>query len=385
MYKIGRIAWIVLGIFAILLIATNGIQSFYRNKIEYETVVYDEIFEYVDTFGIILREEKMVGANLGNYTDIVLNSGDKVAKGDTIANIYTDNSHIFIESELEELYMMREILSETTSSVDNSVKTSLLINDGLVNFNASLDENDITQITDNSDSIKLLSLRNAFGSMTESQIMSEIDSISSQITEKERILSSSESKILAEYAGFFISGVDGYENMSEPTVSEIEKLDGTLIENVETKNILGKIVTSYEWYYTCAMSAEDAEIFEKEKYVDIIFSSSQDDIIEVYAEKVVYDEEKAVVYFKGDTHYDYVLNMRTSEARIILDSHYGIKIPKEATRVVDGTLGVYMASGPVSVFKTIEPIYEEDDFYVAKIKETGTSKDILEGDKIIIS
>ena len=80
--------------------------------------------------------------------------------------------------------------------------------------------------------------------------------------------------------------------------------------------------------------------------------------------------------------------MRSQPIEIILGTYTGLKVPKQAARMVsDGkggeTLGVYILSGSIQKEKTIKKLYETDTYYVVQQSATDVGA-LVAQDQIIV-
>jgi hypothetical protein len=65
-----------------------------------------------------------------------------------------------------------------------------------------------------------------------------------------------------------------------------------------------------------------------------------------------------------------MLQMRGGSAQIILGSHTGLRIPKEALHLdEDGAAGVYCISGVRATFKKVDIAWVMDEYYLVKENE----------------
>ena len=87
------------------------------------------------------------------------------------------------------------------------------------------------------------------------------------------------------------------------------------------------------------------------------------------------NNEKAVVIFESDYLDEDLITMRFESPQVILGTHSGIIIPKQAIRMENMTnedgsssmvKGVYTQLGKTVRFKKVDPVYEDDYVLVSK-------------------
>lgn len=382
MNKIYKISGWILTSLAVILVFTSITKSFFRDKITYVEASYVKIYEDIDTFGVFTKEETLVERSVQGYTDLSISSGDKVSKNQTIAQVYSDDSYVRLNKEILELENLLQILE----SLDNytNLKTNLLINDNIVNFGETLDKNKVTDIYALTNELQLLLLKKSFSTMSQVEILNEIGSINTQIATKNQSLDKNQISVFSPETGYFIEGIDGFEGINEFSVDEILELENQRVEVEIDEEYLGKIVTDFNWYYMCVVSELEYQAIKDVKNIELIFDKLPTAVISVELFDYEMDNGFVMLTFKGSSHQNEIFKLRTSNAQIILDTHYGVSVPKEATRVLDGKIGVYTVSGSNQVFKLITKIYEGYDFFLIEQKKNPTSLDIIPGDKIIV-
>ena len=65
--------------------------------------------------------------------------------------------------------------------------------------------------------------------------------------------------------------------------------------------------------------------------------------------------------------------MREHVVEITIKDYSGLRIKKEALRIVDGEEGVYVLEGNTVKFKRVQKIYENDGYYVVSKNDTKES------------
>ncbi|MDL2218867.1 hypothetical protein LJC04_00810 [Ruminococcaceae bacterium OttesenSCG-928-O06] len=141
------------------------------------------------------------------------------------------------------------------------------------------------------------------------------------------------------------------------------------------EDVVGHVITDYKWRFFTVVSARQAEKFiVGDKSLHIAFPDAGDASLPVVVESVTLDEAAglAVVELYCEYLSPEVLNLRTEKAQIIFGVEKGIRIDKNALRLVnveneDGSVttlrGVYVKFGNMVYFRRVE-ILLEDEFYM---------------------
>jgi len=76
------------------------------------------------------------------------------------------------------------------------------------------------------------------------------------------------------------------------------------------------------------------------------------------------DSDRALLVFEsGEVPEDFDF-ARNQKVRVVYKKYSGLKVPKEAVRVVNDIKGVYVVNGTEVEFKRISEIYSFDDYYI---------------------
>ncbi len=82
---------------------------------------------------------------------------------------------------------------------------------------------------------------------------------------------------------------------------------------------------------------------------------------------------------------DNIFSVRKTDAEIIKASYSGFKISKEAVRVLkDGTNGVYVLNDRTAKFKTVDIMYNGDNYIIAR-ENNSQSGNMLLYDEVILN
>lgn len=81
---------------------------------EYATVI--ECEDTVAVSGYFLRDESVISAENSKYIDITVNSGEKISKDGTIANVYSTEDSAKIQSQIRELQLRIDEINSVISA-----------------------------------------------------------------------------------------------------------------------------------------------------------------------------------------------------------------------------------------------------------------------------
>ena len=182
--------------------------------------------------------------------------------------------------------------------------------------------------------------------------------------------------ITTDTSGYFVSGVDGYENvLSCANIDSVtpEFLDSLKAEEIN-ENAVGKIVSGYVWYIAAKVSLEDSMQYKTGDTLTVKTSLKSNPELDVTVEKINVSESdnSAVLIFSCQQMNSELASMRKGNMTIIKSTYSGLKLPKKALRVQDGKTGVFVRSGATLKFVTVNVIYSTDEYIIC---EQQTSND----------
>lgn len=178
--------------------------------------------------------------------------------------------------------------------------------------------------------------------------------------------------VSAPYAGYFVSGIDGYENAVSfqdvrtdgVTASQVDELMKQKPE--EATDAFGKIIGQHTWYFLCNVSMSQLSNLKKGYYVTVSFPDKgiYDVSLRVHS---VSDRagDKVALVLKCTSMNEALSTLRKERAEITVRTYNGFKISNDALREENGLTGVYVLSGNVVVFKPIKILYHADNYVIA--------------------
>ena len=353
------------------------------------TVVNDE-FSIV---GYFVREEVVLEADYDGILVYTANEGDKVSRFGEYAAVYENSSAAELKETVTQLDENIQFLqSALDSSMDTSgvMKLSSYIYDGLCNTAELADAEAFTLISESASELKSNIITRELTNTSAEEIQSMIAALESQRDRLNALIGDSETTLKTSEAGFFTSHVDGYETvfdvdaLDELTPSSFRKL--TQQNKRITSRQVGRLVTSFEWYFVSNLRVDAAAALSQNSTVDLRFDAMGDDVVRVRVESISEPEDGEVtVVFSSNQNMKELVNLRKQSASVILATYEGLKVPKDAVRVdAEGNLGVYVITGMYSEFKVIDVLYETEDYYIVDTDPT-TTKSLLVYDFIIVN
>ncbi len=349
----------------------------------------EPVTEYhtIDVSGCIFRDETVVhgiGTGVCAYS---YDNGDKVAKDSVIASTYLSDS-AELEQKINDLNFRIDVLRDSTGR-----KSLELLDEKIAQYRNQI-------------ALGIAEGNTAFAQSAEKKLLvllheralveKNADDYSDHITllETERALllsdlSASERRISAEASGYFYSYTDGYENTFTAEAAQnitIENYKALLSSNSQkSPAAIGKIATTYKWYFVCLTESEKCEQIVADKAYSVTFGdNTYDTSLKLLAENKITDREtgETLLVFSSSAlpaSFDF---SRFQRASITVEEIEGLRIPSSAVRVFDGHTSVYVISEGVCRIRKIDILFEKDGYCV--VAEGSRSGFIRRYDRLIL-
>ena len=340
-----------------------------------ETIYEQTVLETIDAKMYVIRDETLLNTKSSGVTVPLAENGERVSKGSTIAAIFSSESaaenYVNADSLEEKLYSYQKI--------DNQLKLDNVdvnrLNDEINNsFNSMLDAvycNDYSDLSGDKLLFTEKLSRKQISLDKEVDCSSQVAELQSEITALRQ--SSSPSEIIsAQSAGYYVSKVDGYENVL--TSADIENLTKDKLDDAfkakktdAPEGSIGKIIDGYNWYVaTIIDSAKFSEITDG-KTVSLIFSESGEETVSTYIHSIkAVNSKKSLVVFRCNLMNDKLTELRVVNGKIVINEYTGLKVSRDAVRLdEEGNSGVYVRRGNIVNFRSLNILYSEDSFVIA--------------------
>ena len=368
-------------IVAVLLIIAYIIFQFYTvSHIELETQVatLTTVYEKIDATALVVRDEHTVSNSGGGVTVPCVSDGDKIKVGGNVAMRFSSSEEAEQYSQYSDIQRQLayyENLEEQTVGQVASVETL----DGEIA--SKVDEYIRTVSKGRTDEASSKGSEVNDSIMRRQMLIGEnIDlvSIIQELRQQSSKYASSKPGgfITTDESGVFTAYTDGlekavdYSKVEEMSVEDIKSaIKNSESDKNETDNVIGKLVTSYTWYFMCVVSAEDVLELEDGDKVQVALRDSGDTVITMQivsgAQPDVGAKETALILKSSDMNPE-IASLRKENIEIRIKAREGIRVPSSALHVEDGQKGVYALISSQIKFRRAEVIYSDEDYVLLK-------------------
>lgn len=358
-----------------------------KGSVETENVPAVTVENTLSSDGVIFRSEMILRSPSGSGSALaVVDDGEKVASGQSVANVYSNPSDAETRARIDEIdknlkILKGSIIDQEYFSADIS-KLEKDRNALLKSVQESKISGDFADCIGKKD--ELLVDMNKLQTAKSGVDFGE--KIAALQKERELLLSGSSQNYIRVYApaaGYYESSLDGYESIFTrellDTLTAQSLLDAMELPAEETlsPDYVGKLIPDSRWYAVCTVERKDSDPFSVGKRYTVRFPYSYNTSVAMTLDRIISETDKDydILVFTTNTMPENFTYVRKQKIQIVSESYSGLKVPKEAMRIIDGVKGVYVLVGDKVVFKSAEDIYELDDSYIVEQKSAKTDGD----------
>ena len=375
----------------VLIIIFHHIFSGLNNNLKTETAIYYTATDGLNITGIIIRNETLITSDQNGVLHFMVSDGGRVSKDGVIANIYDNENSSITLTKINELNAkiadIEDILSYNDMDAINLDVINQKVEQRLNEFilaSSSFNFSDVNKTAN-----ELLSSINrkhaALG--YDVDFSSQLTSLKTELDRLKADLPDPKGEVLAKKSGYFVSKTDGYEqvftgeNLDTITYEFLNEAKPVKNDN----NVVGKIVSDYEWYITAQVSINESLNFKEGEELTIKTAIKNCPELPVTVKKRNVSEESgnAVIVFSCNQMSSELAAMRSGPMTVIKKTYSGLKIPKKALRVIDSVRGVYVLNGMQIDFVPIEIVFKTESYIICK-KETTDTNALKLYDKVVV-
>lgn len=378
---------ILIGLASLAAVAYLGLQLSLNvgTMVDVDYASYATAAHTISADAYFFRDEKVLTSQYRGTNTYFYSDGEKVAAGADVVAVYASSSDASLQAKINDLNKKIKVLelssvkktystsdiSRMDEAIGNGVLDIVKAVDGGSVYNASLGINDL---------LITLNRRRSLLTATSGFDM-QIDLCKSQKAQLESQLTGNSAIQKATTAGSFYSTVDGYENIftknliDSMTMEQFYTLSSAMPDQSLLGTATGKLVVSSKWYIAVCMDKRTASrLIEGKpssyKYtVNFPYSGGRSLAMNLERKVNQTNFEEMVLIFSTDETPEGFNFTRSQPVNITESTYMGLKIPVSALRIVDGVKGVYALDGNVVIFKTAEPIYEENGYYICALPD----------------
>lgn len=383
----------VVGLLALVLVSVYIIvQCFviFHRSYKTETAIKYTLAESITLDGVVAFDSVDV-AGSGDLGYLV-QDGERVTNGTTVAEVYTDDSQGLQRERLDRLERTITLLTKSQNSTGSDL--SVLTNQtkqALYNLLDKINTAQYSGITDAEDTFLLAQNRlqvstgqTAGFADTIAALQVEYDSIKAQLDALQTITATTNGYFSSTAASPAIAADRQALDDADPATLQKMLADGFPAAATDRA---GQITTGFSWKFYAVCDLDTAARFDNISSVKISVPGKQNTPLSATVEEVASDKDNGIakIVLQCQTINAEVLSFGQETAQIDLKTYEGIRIDKEALHIVDGQRGVYVKYGNLQRFLKITTLYENDSYIlIPENGKIGTDNEVRLYDEIIV-
>ncbi|WP_416200938.1 MAG: Secretion protein HlyD [Thermocaproicibacter melissae] len=408
-------------ILALLLLFYVGYQIFKANysSIRTENVSYFTASRTVKVSVVALRNEVLLTSPAGGAVDFAINSGSRVAKGGTIAEIYANSEQISvkhqladIDREIQQLQNLQQSASAYSLSAETANERICMKLSEMLNYVSS---GELPKVYSEKSSLLNLLSEKEIGTGKVKDFKSRISELQSQRKTIAAKAGKPTGTIVSPVSGYFIDSTDGMESaydiskISTITCSDIQKLQ--TMKAVPVSGSIGKIDRDFNWYLVCIVPADELVPFRHQMdtggslSIQFPFVSNMSISATLETINMNSDNSAGAVVLQCKEINSELAGIRRETANISFGEYTGLRVSQKAvhyanvksttkdangkkTTVEKKVMGVYVLHGNQIVFRQIVPEFSTESYVICKANpnddEILTSDTVRYNDEVVV-
>lgn len=389
MKKISAAVVWVMGTALVLLLFYN-IYMHFDNKDKTQLAVMGEIENKLEVTGYIVRDESILVPDNGQVISSVKTNGERVSVGELVATVYETDVDYETRAKLSDINQQiekLEELKEKSSSGDSAGKFETKIKTYVGNLIVKTHKSGGGGLYE-----AKLQLEDAFSAKLASK-SEDVNSAIAQLKEEksaiEQGVTGEKKNIYSNKAGVFLTTFDGYEGIfdfsaiKEITPSKIKEAQ-SVVAKPSSGNAV-KIADNFEWYFVAIADSKKLNAEKPGNKVYLRTEQDSDHQIEMTIESISPEEKgKCAIVLKGTSYEKQLFLKNKYKAEIIIDSSRGLKVSKDAIKVVDGVKGVYIIKKGTYAFREVNILASNDEYVVIERNLSTDKPHLALYDEVIV-
>ena len=364
--------------FAIIFIAAaflinQAVAAFYK-PVTTESAVFYTANNGFKITGVIIRNEILVTNDNDGVLHFMIDDGERVSKNGVVANIYGSEAASITLSQMQSVQNkindINDILSFNDLEAANLELINTRVNDKLNSLVLSTSTGNFDAVQPKSEELLFALNRRQAALGDTSTFASQLEVLNSQLANLQAGLTGIKGEVRASASGYFLSKTDGYESILN--VNNLSGITAEFLDSLKADktadNVVGKIVSDYEWYIAAKVSISDSHNYKAGDSLKVYTSVKSSPVLPVTVKQIntSNDSQSAVIIFACSEMNSELASMRSGPMTVVSREYSGLKVSKKALRVVDGVKGVYIVKGMQAKFVPVDILYSTDNMMICK-------------------
>ena len=389
------------------LLAYFGVQGarYFTDPLSTTAAYAYQVEDSVNVSGWMVREELVLPGEGTGLLQLLREEGERLSAGGAVATVYADQASLDRQQEIAALTARIEQLQfaqEAALGVEVTQKLDLQISQSILSYRTALAADQLREAEKQGGALRTQVMKRDFSVSGAGDLGTRLQELQAQRKTLQSQAAGSVRRITAPKAGLYSAVVDGYETVLTP--AGLKELTPSALAAVEPAagavSNVGKLVLGESWYYAAPMTAAQEEELKETGGLKLRFAKGGErDLPVTLAFTGPEENGKVVAVFRGNTYLPEMTVVRQQSAQILTGAAEGIRVPREALRIVTETVedkdgnqeevrrtGVYCVIGREAVFKPVKSVYSTEHFVLVQADVTADQEALRlrPGDEVIV-
>ncbi|MDD6727751.1 MAG: HlyD family efflux transporter periplasmic adaptor subunit [Eubacteriales bacterium] len=366
-------------VIVLLLIAVYIFTEIYgATHVEVETVtaVTSTVYQTIDTKALVVRDEHIIDSEKSGVTVACVDDGEKVKQGGNVAMVFNSqesaqsySSALALQAQLDYYIDIESRAAGTATDVESIDKDILsdvndYIRQSALYTSGSLEDSSMS-LNDKLTRRQIIIGEKIDFSAVKTSLQEQINALNVESCKPVGYVNTDESGVFSSYT----DGCESLVDYSKVNQLDVKAFDDALAQaqKAEKTSHLGKMITTYEWYFCCKVDASQIKGIKNGDRLSVAIKDS-DDVIDctvVSGADVDLGVDETILVLRNSTMNGEVASMRAEDIEIRYNSYTGFKVPPAAVHVdSDGNKMVYALTANQVKARYGEIIYSTKDFVI---------------------
>lgn len=339
------------------------------------TALTATVYESIETTALAVRDEQVIVNDGSAVTVACANDGEKVEKNGRVAMQFSSSADA--QNYVQRLELQKEMdayldleSKSTGSATDVQAMDSEILNDAndyirrLASADFTAAQAAAQAMNDTLTRRQLIIGTEIDFSSIKGELQSELDALGSGVQPA--------GYVTTDASGIFSGYTDGcetafdYDSIQDITAGQLDKYMQTAKAAKGNESAMGKLITSYSWYFCCKVPTADIHEIENGDKLQVAIKDS-DRVLTctvVSGAEVRPGTEETVLLLQCADMDSEIASYRLEDIEIRYAEHTGIQVPVHAVHVSDGQKGVYVLVAGQVKFRQAQVVYTAKDYVI---------------------
>ena len=373
---------------AVLVYFAAQVVNYFSDPLNFTMAYESQAEDTISMEGWLVRTEEALPAQSGTISRQV-QEGQRVAAGQTVATVYSDDSALQTVSRIETLELQLQQLEFALTSYldpDAALKLDTSITGDILSLRQTLTGGDYSAAESDLAALKSAVLKRDHPYTSQEEIQAEIKSVEGDISRLKSSLSGAKN-VTAKASGTYSAACDGYETvLTEAFLEDVTPAKLKAVKAAAEPSNVGKLIYGDKWYYAVTLPEAQAAQLKTLGRINVRLAKGFDQSIRMTVEHVSRaDNGQAAVVLSSTRYLAQTTLLRRQAADAVLQTYEGLRVPANALRVsADGTTGVYCVDGENAAFRPVTLVYQGEGYaLVTPAEGVADTRTLRAGDQVI--